>query len=206
MPYGIIYKVINIQNLKIYIGQTTMSLSKRKSKHYSTINRANNINNIFLKDLRIFKRDVFIWQEIDSADNENDLNIKEIKWIQYFGTNRHGYNCSSGGKRNFVFNEIAKKHFSDAWYKNPNNKIHLEEISKKSVEFSNKDIKRKIQINLISSGKKGIKTNEETVSLLKKDFEKGINEKEAIEKYGITRGMFYGIKCRNKWAWVKAAS
>ena len=77
---GIIYKMTNMKNSKIYVGQTTASLEERlkghvkrsRSKRATYIGRA--INKYGLKG--------FIIEQIDTPTTINELNQKEIYWIQ----------------------------------------------------------------------------------------------------------------------------
>ena len=65
-----IYKITNIQNNKVYIGQTIRPVQDRFNRH---INDA--LHNI-----------------IDTAQSQNELNEKERYWIQYYNSVEKGYN------------------------------------------------------------------------------------------------------------------
>ena len=86
-----IYKITNIQNNKIYIGQTIRPIQDRFNRH---INDA--INNIldthFARAIRKYGKDNFIIEEIDIAKNQDELNLKEQYWIQYYQAIEKGYN------------------------------------------------------------------------------------------------------------------
>jgi len=48
-PYGIIYKVTNKSNGKVYIGQTVQGLKQRKNKHiYTSKRQITNLHYIML--------------------------------------------------------------------------------------------------------------------------------------------------------------
>lgn len=86
-----IYKITNIQNNKVYIGQTIRPINDRFHRH---INDA--MNNIldthFARAIRKYGKDSFIIEEIDKATNQNELNEKEQYWIHYYNSIKNGYN------------------------------------------------------------------------------------------------------------------
>ena len=86
-----IYKITNIQNQKVYIGQTIRPIEQRFHRH---INDA--MNNIldthFARAIRKYGKDNFIIEEIDNAKTQNELNEKEQYWIQYYNSVDNGNN------------------------------------------------------------------------------------------------------------------
>ena len=86
-----IYKITNIQNNKIYIGQTIRPIEQRFHRH---INDAlNNIlNTHFARAIRKYGKDNFVVEIIDTAQTQDELNQKERYWIQYYNSVQEGYN------------------------------------------------------------------------------------------------------------------
>lgn len=86
-----IYKITNIQNNKVYIGQTIRPIQDRFHRH---INDA--LNNIldthFARAIRKYEKDNFIIEQIDQAQTQDELNKKEQYWIQYYNSVQNGYN------------------------------------------------------------------------------------------------------------------
>ena len=86
-----IYKITNIQNNKIYIGQSIRPIEDRFHRH---INDA--LNNVldthFARAIRKYGKDSFIIEEIDSANSQEELTQKEQYWIQYYNSVQEGYN------------------------------------------------------------------------------------------------------------------
>lgn len=86
-----IYKITNIQNNKVYIGQTIRPIKERFHRH---INDA--MNNIldthFARAIRKYGKDNFIIEEIDNANSQDELNKKEQYWIQHYNSVNEGYN------------------------------------------------------------------------------------------------------------------
>ena len=86
-----IYKITNIQNNKIYIGQSIRPIEDRFHRH---INDA--LNNIldthFARAIRKYGKNSFTIEEIDSANSQEELTQKEQYWIQYYNSVQEGYN------------------------------------------------------------------------------------------------------------------
>ena len=86
-----IYKITNVQNNKVYIGQTIRPIQDRFHRH---INDA--LNNIldthFARAIRKYGKDNFIIEQIDQAQTQDELNKKEQYWIQYYNSVQNGYN------------------------------------------------------------------------------------------------------------------
>ena len=109
--YGIIYKITNTVNGKIYIGQTTQTLKNRKKDHRNSMERER------LKKLalyRAFKKygfENFEWTTIYYAKDKNDLDEMEKYYIQFYKTMspRYGYNMTFGGEGGQHPEEIKKK-------------------------------------------------------------------------------------------------
>lgn len=103
-PYGIIYRATNKTNGKVYIGQTTVALSQRKSSHLHDAKKQK-VKTYFYNALSTYGLDAFEWEIIDAASSIEELDYMEKHWIRFYrSTNRnHGYNLDEGGgngKRN----------------------------------------------------------------------------------------------------------
>lgn len=96
----IIYKATNVINGKVYIGQTTNTLEYRKSQHFRETRSEKKKNSYFHNAIAKYGEENFIFEQIDSAANMDELNEKEQYWIQFYdSTNENfGYNLDSGGK------------------------------------------------------------------------------------------------------------
>lgn len=97
----VIYKVVNETNQKVYIGQTTQEPHARRMQHkYEAFNRR--LNKPFYNAIRRDGWNSFQWEIIDEADSTDELNQKEIYWIDFYDSaNRDkGYNLSTGGDSN----------------------------------------------------------------------------------------------------------
>ena len=88
---GEIYKITNIQNNKIYIGQTIRPIEYRFNRH---INDALNsvLDTHFARAIRKYGPQNFKIEVIDNADTQDELNKKEQYWIRYYNSVEEGYN------------------------------------------------------------------------------------------------------------------
>lgn len=114
---GIIYKVTNKINNKIYIGQSINTLNRRRTNHYSSARNHNN-NSIFHKALMKYSEDDFAWEIVEIISNNNiellqkELNEKECYFIKLYESNNlnKGYNMTAGGES---FQEQAQNFWDD---------------------------------------------------------------------------------------------
>lgn len=98
IKYGIIYRVLNTSNGKMYIGQTTQSFDKRKARHITQFINRTHPNKHFTAAYHMYSG-AFEWDVIDIAYSKEELDTKEDFWIQYYDTVNPvcGYNKRTGG-------------------------------------------------------------------------------------------------------------
>ncbi len=86
-----IYKITNIQNNKVYIGQTIRPVEDRFRRH---INDAINgvLDTHFARAIRKYGAENFVIEIIDEASNQDELNKKEQFWIRKYDAINSGYN------------------------------------------------------------------------------------------------------------------
>lgn len=89
--YMWIYKITNIQNNKIYIGQTIRPVQQRFNRHLNDALH-NIIDTHFARAIRKYGKNNFIIEIIDTAQNQKELTKKEQYWIQYYNSIQNGYN------------------------------------------------------------------------------------------------------------------
>lgn len=99
--YGIIYKITNLVNGKVYIGQTIRSIEERKRQHL--LDADNGCEFILHKAIRKYKKESFNWTIIDSSYSREELNDKEVFWIVFYNSyskekQSNGYNMTKGGE------------------------------------------------------------------------------------------------------------
>lgn len=145
--YGIIYKIMNKINRKVYIGKTIRCFNKRYGSKGEGIERVYNyyklskekgrfVNKHLFNSIEKYGFDSFEVIEIyDIAFSKEELNIKEKCYIQLFNCIDNGYNISYGGE-SFVslkgednpmygrpwWNENTPKEKIDEWKRKLNRK------------------------------------------------------------------------------------
>ena len=96
---GVIYKITNKINGKVYIGLTTVPLSERWKNHCTSVGR---VNRPLYNSMKKHGVENFIIEEIDTCDDFNGLGELERYYINlYNSTNPDiGYNMTYGGESN----------------------------------------------------------------------------------------------------------
>jgi predicted RNA-binding Zn-ribbon protein involved in translation (DUF1610 family) len=124
----VVYKITNKENGKIYIGQTRYSAEHRFKNHLRCVDKSlrygHNIG--FYGDLKRYGKESFIYEEIDFADNREEICKKEKYWIKHYESRNpnKGYNRDSGGQYGLKCEE-TKKLIGEKKRKNWKNK-HLQ--------------------------------------------------------------------------------
>lgn len=92
-----IYKVTNLLNGKVYIGQTKRSLEARWSQHRHDVKSKISCFEL-QKAIKEFGADNFGIEQIDSARTKDEADEKEVFWIRFYNSMVEGYNTSPGGR------------------------------------------------------------------------------------------------------------
>lgn len=93
MNVGLIYKATSPSG-KVYIGQTTYSLSRRISGHNKD---AKKHDYFFARAIRKYGIDNFRWKIVEDNIPVMFLDMKECEWIQMYNSYKNGYNSTLGG-------------------------------------------------------------------------------------------------------------
>jgi group I intron endonuclease len=93
MSYGIIYKA-TFPNGKVYIGQTIKPIHLRIRVHGSCKKKTR-----FNSAIKKYGFDNIAWETIDTAENKEELDRKEIGYINLYNSRgkKYGYNIALGG-------------------------------------------------------------------------------------------------------------
>ncbi len=124
--YGSIYKITNLVNGKVYIGQTTTSVEQRWASHKCSINYAK-YNSALYAAFRKHGTDNFLIEEVAVATDRASLDAAEDNCIATFNSLvPAGYNlCIGNGGRNhsestkkkikaYVHSEATRKQMSES--------------------------------------------------------------------------------------------
>ena len=110
---SVIYKITNLVNNKIYIGQTINSIDKRLKKHLSQVNCTNICSALYSAFKKYGKENFIIEIVINGEYSKEELNQLEMFYIKKFNSlSPNGYNLQSGGN-SFMVVESVKKQISE---------------------------------------------------------------------------------------------
>ena len=116
---GCIYKITNLINNKIYIGQTSQTAAARWSSHKKNFKQLRDDMAIH-KAMFKYGEDNFSFEIIEECENAL-LADRECYWIAHYNSYKDGYNSTIGG-------EGAPKHDYKDFLEEWNNGATLEEI------------------------------------------------------------------------------
>lgn len=109
MPYGIIYRITNAKTGKVYIGQTTHTLRDRWRLHCTPGSTCS----LLKQAIQEYGKDAFTMEQVDTAETREELNRKEVAWIERENSmHPHGYNVDKGGYH-IQYTDAARKKMSD---------------------------------------------------------------------------------------------
>ena len=130
-PYGLIYKVTNNINDKVYIGQTTGTLHKRQLKHESG-SRKRKPPIHFHRALKKHSIEAFTWKILDYCNDKIELNDMEYHYIMQFDSYKNGYNQTLGweGSCGRICKDSTKEKISKTKTGIPLSKDHKAKLSK----------------------------------------------------------------------------
>lgn len=150
--FGIIYKITNTINGKIYIGQTVQSIGERWSKH-----KYANSHSIMPMAIKKYGEESFLIEPIYTAFDAESLTKAEIQLIKYYDClSPKGYNRVLPEKNQILSEEtrakkssIFKKKYKDLeykekWLKSIRSEERKNKISKASKEMWSNPEKRKL--------------------------------------------------------------
>ena len=183
--YGVIYKIINKINGKVYIGQTIEGFNRRYRKNFSKLHDGhlkNAINKYGIENFEIIKI-------LDVAFSKKELDIKEKCWIKIFNSNnkKYGYNLTEGGS-----NASSYENKTEDEMKEIKEKLRQSKIGENNPMYGKNSWDYMSEEDKIKRKEKQIKTRSKSVICLttKRIF---CSVKEAEEYYKINKSCIH--KC-----------
>lgn len=90
-----IYKITNKINEHCYIGQS-INIEERWREHRNSINTIESWDRSIYQAIRKYGLENFSWEIIEKC-SKDELDEKEIYWINYYNSYKNGYNQTMGG-------------------------------------------------------------------------------------------------------------
>jgi group I intron endonuclease len=132
----VIYKIQNIVNKKMYIGQTN-NPNRRKKRHFSELNCLSHKNTHLQKSWNKYGSNNFTFEIIDKANSFEEILEKEKFWINLYKTidRKFGYNLTDGGRAPVFSKETIKKlsNFQKGRKKSEEHKRKISKASKGKI-------------------------------------------------------------------------
>lgn len=105
--YGIIYRIVNRINGKLYVGQTVQSLKARWKEHRNDVKR---YDYPIYRAIRKYGIENFYPEQLDTANDQEELDLKEIYYSEYYNTMKpNGYNLKIGNGQGYLSEETKRK-------------------------------------------------------------------------------------------------
>ena len=131
----IIYKLTNLVNGKVYIGQTRRTFELRMQEHRNAAARGEGfyIGNAIAK----YGWDNFKAEVIAETDNLDTLNELEHYYVQKYHSDVDGYNLAPGGYSNTMDSKKVKDHH-DSVMRSPEVRARISETLKRKIRDENR--------------------------------------------------------------------
>lgn len=111
---GYIYKITNMINNKVYIGQTIKTVEKRFQQHKNNSKHPYFSQIVLYKAFNKYGIENFKCETIEEIENSL-LDEREKYWIEYYNSYFEGYNSTLGGRLvqlyNFDVDDIIEKYY-----------------------------------------------------------------------------------------------
>lgn len=135
-----IYQIKNNINSKVYVGQTTETLSQRFKRHIGYQLNATYQSKIHKAMIKYGKENFYI-ELIEEVKNQEILTKREYYWIHKLNSINNGYNINDSGL----------KYGGDTLSNHPNKKIIFQKISKSVTGGKNHKSRTVKAIDLLNS-------------------------------------------------------
>ena len=155
---GIIYKITNTVNGKVYIGKTLESIEKRWKEHQKDSLRFT--DRPLYRAMNKYGIEKFVIETIEEPEVEL-LSQRECYWIEYYNSYHFGYNATLGGdgKVLYDYQQIVNKYLEGALVK---------EIAKE-FECSTETVSKALNLANIDSNVNSYKRSLKSVFMCESD-------------------------------------
>ena len=98
-----IYIITNNVNGKQYVGKTTNDCHIRFEQH-----KKSSHDNLLTRAFKKYGKENFVVEKVCECSSKDELNIKEIEYIEKYDTYNNGYNMTLGGEGGDCGNQFTK--------------------------------------------------------------------------------------------------
>lgn len=93
-----VYKLTNLVNGRVYVGQTRQELWKRRRSHIDRAKKLNEWKSPLHNDILEYGFRNFVIEQLEECKTQEEADEAEIRWIKQLNTSTpHGYNIQDGG-------------------------------------------------------------------------------------------------------------
>ena len=182
---GIIYGWYCIVTDKWYIGQTIHPETRFKSHIYFATRIKN--SNHFYRAIRKYGLDNFVYCVLEENVLFENLNMREMDWIEYYDSFYNGYNLTLGGDgaKGVILSKEARRKISEshkgkpAWNSGKTNIYSEETLRKISQSNTNPSKETRRKMSEARKGKPGLKGPKNH------NYGKPANNRRKVSKYDL---------------------
>lgn len=193
-----IYKITNLINNKIYIGQTIHSINQRWNNHLSNARKGSKLH--LYEAIRKYGSHNFTIECIDMADTIEDLNKKEKYWIEFFKSldPSVGYNNIEGGKFN-PMNDITILEKHNSKMRDPEVREKISKTMKKFRSNHSFSIETRSKISNKLKGNQHFKGKKRSLEAIQKTSESHFKSVYCISRNNEIVARFTSVKAAAIW-------
>jgi group I intron endonuclease len=193
-----IYKITNVVNGKVYVGQT-INYDKRKNSHISKLINGTHHNEHLQKSFNIHGIKSFAFEVIKEC-YESELDLLEIKYIKELDAINNGYNLMHGGQaNNRYFSKETREKMSNArkgmkFSDSHREKLRIVNLGKKmSIESINKNRESHLLINSNGEKNNNAVISDKVAFDIVLDLINGFSVNDLSEKYSVSKDIVYNL-------------
>ena len=190
-----IYKIVNLVNRKVYIGQTKESFQRRYWLHRWKLRNGNHDNSYLQRAWNKYGEDNFVFEVIEILPKDR-MDEREKFWIAYYRKETGCYSIQDGGQPEnlnfYISPEIRKKQGERNRERMLGKKLSEETKRKMSESRTGKRVKKKTDV-----------ITEEQAREIKKLLVEGKSTKEIQLKMNVPYRCINNILSNNAWSIVQ---